>query len=110
MNKIILAALALGAIVLIAVLLIYSQAMVSSSPPEGYASKDSPALFKQVCAQCHGKNGEGVASLTPPLRRRGLPIEYIKSKIQKGGQKMPALPFIHGDALDRLAKYVSGLK
>jgi mono/diheme cytochrome c family protein len=109
MNEIILAALALGAIVLITVLLIYSQATVSS-PPEGHASKDSSDLFRQVCAQCHGKNGEGVASLTPPLRRRGLPIEYIKSKIQKGGQKMPALPFIQGDALDRLAKYVSGLK
>ncbi len=109
MNKIVAAALASGAIILVAVLLFYGQGMMSS-PPKGLASMDSPTLFRQVCAQCHGKNGEGVKNLTPPLRRRGLLIEHIKSQIQKGGQKMPALPFIQGDALNRLAKYVSELK
>lgn len=109
MNKIFAAVFASGAIIFVAVLLIYSQGMMSG-PPEGLTSMDSPALFRQVCAQCHGRNGVGVKNLTLPLRGRRLPIGYIKSQIQKGGQKMPALPFIHGDALDRLARYVSSLK
>jgi mono/diheme cytochrome c family protein len=109
MNKIFAAALGAGAIILIAVLVIYRQGAMSSVP-EGLASMDSPVLFRRVCAQCHGKNGEGVRSLTPPLRGRGLPVGHIKSHIQNGGQKMPPLPFIRGKALDRLAEYVSGLK
>ena len=109
MNKIFAGVLASGAILLGAVLSIYSQGMMSG-PSEGLASMDPPSLFRQACAQCHGRNGVGVKNLTLPLRGRILPIEHIKSQIQKGGQKMPALPFIQGDALDRLAKYVSGLK
>jgi hypothetical protein len=52
----------------------------------------------------------GIVNITPPLRGRGLSPGRVKAQIQRGGEKMPALPFIQGEALERLAGYVSGLK
>ncbi|MBT3350567.1 MAG: cytochrome c [Nitrospinaceae bacterium] len=109
MNKILMALFSLGAIALLITLYIFRQGGMTTSP-EGLAKLTSPILFQQACSQCHGKNGEGVKSLTPPLKGRGLPMAYVRLQIYKGSQKMPAFPFIKGETLDRLAKYVTELK
>ena len=109
MNKIFAATFGLFAVALVAVLLTYRQGLAPAPSDEGLPA-DAPALFEQVCVQCHGKRGEGIVNITPPLRGRGLPPGRVKAQIQRGGEKMPALPFIQGEALERLAGYVSGLK
>jgi len=107
LNKVFAAAFGLFAVALVAVLLTYRQGLVPAPSGEGLQT-EAPALFEQVCAQCHGKRGVGIVNITPPLR--GLPPGRVKAQIQRGGEKMPALPFIQGEALERLAGYVSGLK
>ena len=109
MNKVFAAAFGLFAVALVAVLLTYRQGLVPALSGEGLQT-EAPALFEQVCAQCHGKRGVGIVNITPPLRGRGLSPGRVKAQIQRGGEKMPALPFIQGEALERLAGYVSGLK
>ncbi len=71
---------------------------------------DGETVFREICAQCHGAKGEGRVNLTPPIRGRNLSPERIKALVQKGGQKMPALPFIKGEALENVARYVSEMK
>lgn len=71
---------------------------------------DGAKLFQEVCAQCHGFKGEGRVNLTPPLRGRDIPVERIKSIVQRGGQKMPPLQFIKGEALENVARFVAGMK
>ncbi len=71
---------------------------------------DGARLFQEVCAQCLGFKGEGRVNLTPPIRGRNLPVERIKSVVQRGGQKMPPLPFIKGEALENVARFVAGMK
>ncbi len=107
MNKIIAVGFGLFAMALVAVLLIYGQGFDPASSGDGLPT-EAPELYQQACAQCHGKRREGVVNVTPPLR--GLPPERIKAQIQKGSVKMPAFPFIQGETLERLARYVSGLK
>ncbi len=109
MNKIIAVGFGLFAMALVAVLLIYGQGFDPASSGDGLPT-EAPELYQQACAQCHGKRGEGVVNVTPTLRGRGLPPERIKAQIQKGSVKMPAFPFIQGETLERLARYVSGLK
>jgi len=110
LNKIILAVgFCIAGVLLIAFLLIKSQGGLSGDPG-AFASMDGPAIFGRSCARCHGKLGEGIPNLTPPLRGRNIPLAHIKKQIQKGSLKMPALPFIRGKALDRLARHVAGLK
>ncbi len=71
---------------------------------------DGAAIFQEVCAQCHGFKGEGRVNLTPPIRGRNIPIERVKAIVQGGGQKMPPLPFIKGEALENVARFVAGMK
>jgi mono/diheme cytochrome c family protein len=74
------------------------------------ATTDGAKLFQEVCAQCHGFKGEGRVNLTPPVRGRNIPIERIKTIVRGGGQKMPPLPFIKGEALENVARFVAGMK
>ncbi len=71
---------------------------------------DGAKLFQEVCAQCHGFEGEGRVNLTPPLRGRNIPIERVRAIVQGGGQKMPPLPLIKGEALEIVARFVAGMK
>lgn len=71
---------------------------------------EGKAVFRQVCAQCHGRGGEGMINLGPPLRGRNLPVPHIKRLIQHGGQRMPPLRFVRGEALENVARYVSEFK
>ncbi len=109
MHKIFAAVFGAAAIVGVAVLLSYRQE-VSFAVPEGLDLMDAPALYQNTCAACHGERGEGRVNLTPPIRGRGLSAGHVKKQIQHGGPKMPAMPFIRGEALERLAEYVAGLK
>ena len=71
---------------------------------------DGAAIFRETCAQCHGFKGEGRVNLTPPLRGRNIPVGRVKAIVQGGGQKMPPLLFIKGEALENVARFVSGMK
>ena len=58
---------------------------------------DTPALFQQNCARCHGPNGKGVASVhtldfTNPTLQRSLRGQDITNAIRNGkdGDRMPA--------------------
>ncbi|MCY3823101.1 MAG: cytochrome c [Nitrospinae bacterium] len=70
---------------------------------------DGAAIYIQTCAACHGERGEGRNELGNPLRGRALPPAYIKEVIQRGRNKMPALPHIQGEALENVARYVNRL-
>jgi mono/diheme cytochrome c family protein len=109
LNKFFVAGFGLFAGILLAVLVFFGGGPQSGGSG-AFASMDGAAIFGQSCAQCHGKVGEGVPNLTPPIRGKNLPAARIKAQIQKGGQKMPAMPFIRGAALERVVKHVSGLK
>jgi len=84
------------------------------------AAADGAATFQEVCADCHGKSGEGKAQLAPPLK--GNP--FLKSAspadiaaLVKNGRTgaakkypqfatgMPAQP-IYDEKLDEVVKYV----
>ena len=67
-------------------------------------------VFQETCAQCHGFKGEGRVNLTPPIRGRNIPVGRVKAIVQGGGQKMPPLPFIKGEALENVARFVSRMK
>ena len=71
---------------------------------------DGATVFRETCSQCHGFQGEGVVNITPPLRGREISVEEVKSIVRNGRLKMPPLSFIRGEALENVAKYVSGLK
>ena len=109
MNRIIALLIGGGALAL-AVFLLGSQKWGLSTAPEDIEAMATPALYARTCATCHGMRGEGRTNFAPPLRGLNLPIDIIKKRIRGGGQKMPALPFIKGAALERLAGYVAGMK
>lgn len=94
-----------GGAALVAVLLIFQGRSFHATT----GTTDGAQIFRDVCAQCHGFKGEGRINLTPPLRARDLSVNQIKKVIQEGGQKMPPMPFIQGEALENVARYVSGL-
>lgn len=109
MNRIIAVAIGGGAVVL-AVFLLGSQKWALSTAPEDIEAMATPALYARTCATCHGMRGEGRTNFAPPLRGLNLPIDIIKKRVREGGQKMPALPFIRGAALERLAGYVAEMR
>ena len=109
MNKIIVVFIGGGAVAL-AVFFLGSQKWALSTAPEDIEAMATPALYARTCATCHGMSGEGRTNYAPPLRGLNLPVHIIKKRIREGGQKMPALPFIKGAALDRLAGYVAGMR
>jgi mono/diheme cytochrome c family protein len=41
-------------------------AMLSLSAPRSFAADTGGALYRERCAQCHGKNGEGRAGIKAP--------------------------------------------
>jgi mono/diheme cytochrome c family protein len=79
--------------------------------------EQASALFQQNCAECHGSNGKGVASLhtpdfTNPALQRSLRTEDILNAIRNGkdGGRMPAWSGKLTDAqIDGLATYVRSL-
>jgi mono/diheme cytochrome c family protein len=109
LNRIIAVLIGGGALAL-AVFFLGSQKWGLSTAPEDIEAMPAPALYARTCASCHGMRGEGRTNFAPPLRGLNLPIHIIKKRIREGGQKMPALPFIQGAALERLAGYVAGFK
>jgi len=109
MNKILAVGFCLVSISL-AVFFLFKNQERFSGEPGVYVSMDGSSIFQHSCSRCHGKRGEGVPNLTPSLLGRKFSLAQVKKQIQKGGLKMPALPFIQGKALDRLARYVMGLR
>ena len=70
---------------------------------------DGAALYRQLCARCHGARGEGVGGLGRPLGGRALPVALIKEIVKRGKNKMPALPHLRGEALESVARHVNRL-
>ncbi|MEE9276515.1 MAG: cytochrome c [bacterium] len=95
-----------GAAALVAVLLLFQDGFrgpdLSGSPPE--------EIFRVTCAACHGLRGEGILNKGAALRGMGIPAEKVKAMVRNGKNMMPAQPHIKGEALERLAKYVEGLR
>ncbi len=72
------------------------------------AKGDGAILYRQNCAVCHGVRGAG--GIGRPLRGRILPVALIKQIVQRGQNKMPALPHLKGEALEDVARYVNRLR
>ncbi len=107
LNRIIALLIGGGALAL-AVFLLGNRTILTA--PGDIEAMATPALYARTCAACHGPGGEGRTNYAPPLRGLKLPLHIIKKRIREGGQKMPALPFIRGAALERLAGYVAGMR
>ncbi len=87
--------------------------LIFQNPPQEetiLTTGDGAALFAQTCAACHGARGEGKGGLGNPLRGRALPPAYIKEVVRRGRNKMPALPYIRGEAIENVARYVNELR
>lgn len=95
-----------AAAVLVAVLIAYRGGMFS----EGPLPEEPAELFRQACGLCHGAGGEGRRNYSPPLRGRNLSPEAIMRIVAGGRGRMPAQPHIRGEALEKLARYVAGMR
>ena len=89
-----------------------------------YAYDRGPVIFKRLCAQCHGVNGEGQKSIEAPSIA-GLPEWYVNAQLKKfmigarglhpkdiaGTRMRPMAKTLtpEGD-LDSVAKYTANLK
>jgi mono/diheme cytochrome c family protein len=79
--------------------------------PNPYHPKtDRPEkIYREVCLQCHGDQGQGSGLLYPAFEA-DLDSVVVKDIIGSGGFLMPAFPGIQGDTLNNLGTYVLRLK
>lgn len=71
---------------------------------------EGAAVYRQMCARCHGARGEGVSGLGRPLAGRALSAALIKEIVKRGKNRMPALPHLRGETLENVARYVNRLR
>ncbi|MBV2197367.1 cytochrome c [Bacillus velezensis] len=73
------------------------------------ANASPEEIYKANCITCHGENYEGVSG--PNLKGVGKrkDVAEIKTKIEKGGNGMPA-GLVPAEKLDDMAKWVSDIK
>lgn len=88
-----------------------------------FAGDQGETIYAQQCAACHGKNGEGMQYVAPPLKDASFvktaSMEEIKEVIRAGraaGDKqhpafpavMPPFPNLSGEDVTAVAEYVKG--
>ncbi|GAX90850.1 c-type cytochrome [Effusibacillus lacus] len=81
----------------------------TATPP---AASDIPAAYTKNCASCHGKGLEGTGSF-PKLTNVGgkLSQDQIKTKIQQGGNGMPAFEkMLSADEINSLSSWLAAKK
>jgi mono/diheme cytochrome c family protein len=105
LDKIFRIGFAVFAAALFVLLFWYRNTVIDGRP----LSAEAAVIFRDRCAPCHGAAGEGRVDLAPSLRGRGLSPYHIKDAVSKGSGRMPAQPHIRGEALERLAQYVTAL-
>ena len=98
----------------LAILLALSMPAAWAQPGAAPASAplpDTPKLFVQICALCHGNDARGTdraPSLVNTATLRSLSEADIVAIIQKGKNKMPAFPLTAADLQD-LAHFIRNL-
>ncbi len=63
-------------------------------------------LYREACAGCHGRQGEGKHLFYPALAKEDMEEKDIRHIIQTGALMMPAFRNIKGDTLNALVQYV----
>ena len=106
MSKWVSAGFLLGGSMLVAFLLLYRNTVLDTRPTSTVGAE----VYAQACMQCHGPGGKGRQGFIPPLRGRSLPVNLVKFIVRNGRNRMPAQPYIRGEALENLARFVNALK
>jgi cytochrome c6 len=82
--------------------------------PASHAAADAPALFRQHCAGCHGKDGKGVVKGKPRLRDLATVSEDEKDLADDIALGIPdkQMPYFRGKLSDEevraLAAWIKG--
>ncbi len=87
---------------------------LSPAATKGDASKGAP-LYQQLCAECHGPSGEGVAGVLSARFDSGVwqkttSDDRIRLVLQNGKGQMPAFPQLKGNDIRNVIQFVRTLK
>jgi len=82
----------------------------AKAPAQTTQEGPGPKSYATNCAICHGDNREGNLPAFPPLLgvQHHLTDPQIAEIIQKGKDRMPAFPDIHGEELASLLHFLDG--
>ncbi len=113
--------LLLVALIVIVVYLVQSDPFQDTRPqeqPTTQPAQEEPAghmefgdamkSYGQMCANCHGRFGEGLAGF-PPLQNSELTIDEIKDIIKNGKGNMDGFEHIEEPMLTELAEFIKKL-
>lgn len=65
-------------------------------------------LYKQICAGCHGPNGEGGVQSGAPALRTLASLDDIKNVVGRGSASMPAMSaLLSPEQIDAVSRYVA---
>ena len=67
---------------------------------------DPAVIYREACAECHGKQGEGNGWFYPPLGEKEIRREEVAEIVRNGAFMMPAFPQIPDTTLLRLSAYI----
>lgn len=98
---------------LLGALALFSAACGERQSLRSTSANPMQTFFKQNCAVCHGKNGEGnrLGSRVVPSLRKGhaltAPDEYLINQITNGGGGMPPFKYQLSDAeIEQLVRFI----
>jgi glucose dehydrogenase len=79
-----------------------------ASGDDAAADSEGSAIYRDQCAVCHGDHQEGIPPSFPTLAGIGKRMSpaQVKEVIQKGKERMPAIPEIEGPKLEALLRYL----
>ncbi len=75
------------------------------SSDQAIGEQQAMLLYVHNCASCHGTSGNGLNG-NPSLINNGLSEEQIRSIIRNGRGKMPALPRLTDEQVEKIARFV----
>ena len=69
-------------------------------------SSNPSVIYQEVCADCHGKQGEGSGLFYPALGEKEISRRDVIEIIRKGAFMMPAFPHIPDTTLQKLSTFI----
>jgi len=70
------------------------------------STNDPAAIYRDVCAECHGEQGEGKGLFYPALGEKEISRQEVIEIIREGAFMMPAFPLIPDTTLRKLSRFV----